>query len=103
MAVAGGRMLKVCSITDYVAECIWFDHVGRIHTGSFEVSALESVWGPPRTLWPQVNNRVPEWLADELEKKAREKRRAKHRKPKASLRIKRAPKSGDPQRNFGCN
>lgn len=89
MARVGGRLVKVCSITNYFAECIWFDHAGRIHTGSFDVDALDPIWATPRTLWPEVNQ-LPDGVAEELENKAREKRRAKYRKPRPSLRIKRA-------------
>lgn len=90
MARVGGRLLKVCSITNYFAECVWFDHRGRIHTGSFDVDALDPIWVTPKTLWPEVNQ-LPDWVAEERENKAREKRREKYRKPKPSLRIKRAP------------
>ncbi|WP_340672543.1 hypothetical protein [Bradyrhizobium ottawaense] len=89
MARLGGRLVKVCSITNYFAECIWFDHAGRIHSASVDVETLEPIWVTPRTLWPEVNQ-LPDWVAEQREIKAKEKRRAKHRKPKPSLRIKRA-------------
>jgi hypothetical protein len=88
MAKVSGRMVKVCSIDGYSAECVWFDHRGQVHAATVEVGALASIWVTPKSMWPEVNE-MPDFLVAEMEARAREKRRAKHRKPKQSHKIKR--------------
>ncbi|MBM7483335.1 hypothetical protein ACVWWI_003349 [Bradyrhizobium sp. USDA 3686] len=88
MARVSGRMVKVCSIDSYNAECVWFDHRGQIHTATVDVAALASIWVTPKSMWPEINE-MPDFVVAEMEARATQKRRERHRKPKASLKIKR--------------
>ena len=97
MARVSGRMVKVCSIDSYSAECIWFDHRGEIHTATVDVGALASIWVTPKSLWPEINE-MPDFIVAEMDAKATQKRREKHRKPRRSLKIKRAD-SAEPKEN----
>ncbi|MBP1091930.1 hypothetical protein JOE50_002460 [Bradyrhizobium japonicum] len=92
MARVSGRMVKVCSIDSYNAECIWFDHRGQIHTATVDVGALVSIWTTPKSMWPEINE-IPDLVVAEMEARALQKRRERHRKPRPSLRIKRLTKS----------
>lgn len=86
MARVGGRLVKICAIESYSAECVWFDHAGRIHSGGFDVGALSPIWVSPKTLWPEISE-MPDFLVAELEARAIERRRARYRKPKRSNKL----------------
>lgn len=87
MAFAAGRLIKVGSITDDMAECLWFDSRGNVHSRDFYLSSIIPFWygTSPRSLWPEVNE-MPEEIAKAADEQAARRRREKARKPKRSLR-----------------
>jgi hypothetical protein len=90
MARAGARLLKICDISNDVAQCVWFDHRGRIHERDYEVEALSpiEVASHPRSLWPEINE-MPDDLVAALDETAAKRRREKARRPKPGRRLKR--------------
>jgi uncharacterized protein YodC (DUF2158 family) len=84
----GGRLMMVSSVSDGLAECIWFDSRGTIHFRDFDVDALDPFWlaTGPRSLWPEVND-MPDEVAAAADAAAAAKRNA--RKPRDSRIIKR--------------
>ena len=91
MARAGsGRLMKISTITNDVAECVWFDNRGTIHARDFEVDALKPFWlsATPRSLWPEIND-MPDDLVAAMDAAADAKRRAKATKQRMSNKIKR--------------
>jgi hypothetical protein len=86
----GGRLMKISSITNDVAECIWFDSRGTIHARDFEVSALKPFWLSTtlRSLWPEIID-LPDDLVAAMDAAADAKRRAKSTKSRMSNKIKR--------------
>lgn len=95
--LGSGRLVKICSVSDCVAECIWFDHRGNIHTRDYDLSALRPFWlaSSPRSLWPEINE-MPDEIVAAQERRAlarreeRNRRRLeKSRKSRPSQKIKR--------------
>jgi hypothetical protein len=87
--VGGGRLLKICSISHDVAECVWFDNRGTIRTADYELAALQPIWlsSSVRTLWPEINE-MPDAVVERLDALAIEKRRKRFTKPKRSKKLK---------------
>ena len=88
MARADGRLVKISSISNDVAECVWFDNRGNIHARDYEVAALNPFWlsAAPRTLWPEINE-MPEELVAAADQAAADRRRERSRKPKPSRKL----------------
>jgi hypothetical protein len=87
MAFAAGRLIKIGSITDDMAECLWFDSRGNVHSRDFYLGSIVPFWAgtSPRSMWPEVNE-IPEEIAKAADEAAAKRRREKARKPKRSLR-----------------
>ena len=90
MARAGGRLIKICSIDKDLAQCMWFDNRGRVHSREYDVDALTSfeMSARPRSLWPEINQ-MPDHIVAQLDAEADAKRRARFTKPKRSHKSKR--------------
>lgn len=88
--VGSGRLVKICSITNYTAECIWFDHRGDIHTRDFDIDALQPFWlaATPRSLWPEINE-MPDTVVAALEAQSNARRSKRINKQRLSNKIKR--------------
>jgi uncharacterized protein YodC (DUF2158 family) len=86
----GGRLMKIADISNYVAECVWFDSRGAIHVREFDVDILDPFWlaTGPRSLWPEVND-MPDDVAAAADEAAAQRRKEKARKPRVSRKIKR--------------
>ncbi|HAO43993.1 MAG TPA: hypothetical protein DEA80_14420 [Afipia sp.] len=87
--LGGGRLVKICSITNYTAECIWFDHRGNVHTRDYDIDALRPFWlaAQPRSLWPEINE-MPDILVEALEAQAAARRSKRIYKQRLSNKIK---------------
>lgn len=99
--LGGGRLVKICSITNYTAECIWFDHRGNVHTREYDVSSLRPFWlaAQPKSLWPDINE-MPDAILAALDARTKAQRMARSHKRRESNKIKRLRQSavsGDPQ------
>jgi uncharacterized protein YodC (DUF2158 family) len=91
MARAGsGRLMKISTITNDVAECVWFDNRGAVHTRDFDVDSLKPFWlsATPRSLWPEIND-MPDQLVAAMDAAADAKRKAKATKARMSNKLKR--------------
>ncbi len=88
--IGSGRLVKICSITNYTAECIWFDHRGDVHTRDFDIGALRPFWlaATPRSLWPEIND-LPDSIVEAMEAQAAERRSKRIHKQRLSNKIKR--------------
>jgi hypothetical protein len=86
--VGGGRLIKICSISHDVAECVWFDGRGQVHARDYEMRQLSPVWVSPKSLWPEINE-MPDAVVAQLDAEAADRLRKKYRKPKLSKKLKR--------------
>lgn len=92
----GGRLMKICDITNDVAVCLWFDGRGAIHEREYQIWTLRPFWlaTGPRTLWPEVND-LPEEPRPTVLATMRRSRRVGLTRSKPSRKIKRGKAKSD--------
>lgn len=83
-----GRVVKICSISNDVAECIWFDSRGNLFSREYDIAALNPFWLQARSLWPEINQ-IPDEVVAQSEEAAAQ-RRTRSKRPCPSMRIKKS-------------
>lgn len=88
--LGGGRLVKILDISNYTAECIWFDSRGNIHLRDYDVGDLRPFWlsATPRSLWPEVTD-LPDSVVAAMEAQTLARRAKRTHTKRLSNKIKR--------------